>query len=332
MKYTKLGNSDMEVSVVAFGCWGIIGGFNWGPQDKQDSIAALKAALGAGITLFDTAEGYGNGSSEQLVGEGLGDRRKEIVIASKVSGGHLAPDQLAEACERSLQNLGTDWIDLYQVHWPNRSIPVEDAFGTLEKLKEGGKIREYAVSNFGVQDLAGIYDIGYSVVSNQLCYNMLFRAIEYDIQQVCVERNIGILCYSPLMQGLLTGKYGSPDDIQTDRARTRHYSGDRPHAKHGEPGHEELVFSAIAEIQEVAAEIDQPTANVALAWLLNQPAVACVIAGGRNPDHSRQNAEAADLELTDDVLKRLDQITGPLKDAMGPNPDMWNTAEKSRIQ
>lgn len=332
MKYTKLGNSELEVSVIAFGCWGIIGGFNWGPQDKQDSIAALQAAFDAGITLFDTAEGYGNGASEQLVAEGLSHKRDEIVIASKVSASHLTPGKLTEACERSLQNLGTDWIDLYQAHWPNRSIPVEDAFGTMEKLKETGKIREYAVSNFGVQDLAGVYDKGYSVVSNQLCYNMLFRAIECDIQPVCLEKNIGILCYSPLMQGLLTGKYKSPDNIQPGRARTRHYNGDRPHAKHGEPGHEELTFSIVAKIRGIAEEIGQPMADVALAWLLTRPAVASVIAGGRNPNHSRQNAKAADLELSDDVLKRFGKITDPLKNAMGSNPDMWNTAEKSRIQ
>jgi aryl-alcohol dehydrogenase-like predicted oxidoreductase len=258
--------------------------------------------------------------------------RKEIVIASKVSANHLTPDQLTEACERSLRNLRTDWIDLYQVHWPNRDIPVKDAFGTLEKLKKAGKIREYAVSNFGVQDLAGVYDEGYSVVSNQLCYNMLFRAIEYEIQPVCVEKNIGILCYSSLMQGLLTGKYASPDDIQPDRARTRHYSGERPHARHGESGHEELTFSTVAKIKEIAEEIGQPMADVALAWLLSRPAVASVIAGGRNSLQTQQNAKAAELVLSDDTLQRLDQVTEPLKDAMGANPDMWNTAENSRIQ
>jgi aryl-alcohol dehydrogenase-like predicted oxidoreductase len=332
MKYTKLGNSDLEVSVVSFGCWGIIGGFNWGPQDRQDSITALQAAVDAGITLFDTAEGYGNGTSEQLVAAGLSHRRDEIVIASKVSASHLVSDQLVEACERSLKNLATDRIDLYQVHWPNRSIPIADTFGTLEKLKEAGKIREYGVSNFGIKDLSGVYDEGYSVVSNQLSYNMLFRAIEHDIQPMCVEKNIGILCYSSLMQGILTGKYASADEVQPDRARPRHYSGDRPHAKHGEPGHEELTFSIVAEIKGIAQKINQPMADVALAWLLTRPAVASVIAGGRSPKHSYQNAKAADLQLSDDVLKRLDSVTDPLKKAMGTNPDMWNTAEQSRIQ
>ena len=175
MRYTKLGNSDLEVSVIAFGCWGIIGGFNWGPQDKQDSIDALRAAVDTGITLFDTAEGYGSGDSEQLVAEGLGNSRKDIVIASKVSANHLTPDQLTEACERSLKNLSTDWIDLYQVHWPNLSIPVEDTFGTLEKLKEAGKIREYAVSNFGVQDLAGVYGGGYSGPSSMTSNRYVWR-------------------------------------------------------------------------------------------------------------------------------------------------------------
>ena len=134
------------------------------------------------------------------------------------------------------------------------------------------------------------------------------------------------------MQGLLTGKYASPDDIQPDRLRTRHYSGDRPHARHGEPGYEELTFSTLANIIEIADEIDLPMADIALAWLLTRPAVASVIAGGRNSQQTQQNAKAAELELSEDILSRLEQVTDPLKNAMGTNPDMWNSADNSRIQ
>ena len=179
MQYRALANTDIKVSAIAFGCWAIVGGFNWGPQDEKDSLDALRTAYDAGINFFDSAEGYGNGRSEQLLARGLSDVRDRIVIATKVSPRHFVPHDLRAACERSLRNLNSDWIDLYQLHWPNRALPIDETLGVLEDLKQQGKIRAYGVSNFGPKDLAGCLATPYAINSNQLAYNLLFRAIEY---------------------------------------------------------------------------------------------------------------------------------------------------------
>jgi aryl-alcohol dehydrogenase-like predicted oxidoreductase len=313
------------------GCWAIIGGFNWGPQAKADSLDTIQAALDCGVNFFDTAEGYGDGSSEQLLAEGLGSRREEVIIASKVSPTNLALDKLREACERSLRNLNSDYIDLYQIHWPSREEPFEDTLRVLEDLRDAGKIRFIGVSNFGKQDLPDMLSVG-RVESNQLPYNLLWRAIEFDIQPQCAEHTISILPYSPLMQGLLTGKFKSAADVPDDRARTRHYSGDRPLARHERPGHETETFAAVERIAAICNDLGRPMAHVSLAWLLHQPAVTSVIAGARNRQQMEANARAADLTLTDDVVQRLNEATADLKALMGPDPDMWARLGGSRYR
>ncbi|HEY3341629.1 MAG TPA: aldo/keto reductase [Anaerolineae bacterium] len=330
MHYRKLGQTNIDVSVVCFGCWGIVGGFNWGPQDEQDSMTALRTAYEQGVTFYDTAEAYGNGQSEQLLARGLGHARSKIVIATKVSPNHFAEAEMRAACERSLQNLQTDYIDLYQLHWPNRDIPVAETLGILEKLKVEGKIRAYGISNFGVGDLGDAVAAGRTISSNQLSYSLLFRAIEQQILPMCLKNQISILTYSSLMQGLLSGKYAAADDVQPDRARTRHYAGTRPHARHGEAGAEAETFTAVADVRKIAVEIGQPMANVALAWLIAQPGVTSVIAGARNGDQACGLADAADVTLTSAIIERLDQATSALKHKLGPNPDMWQGQSRMR--
>ena len=330
MQYRKLGKTGIEVSTVAFGAWAIVGGFNWGDQEEKDSLAALRAAHDAGVTLFDTAEGYGNGRSEELIGQALCDVRDEIVIATKVSPDHLAPDQLRQSCEHSLRALRTDRIDLYQVHWPSREIPVEDTLATLEGLKQRGKIRAYGVSNFGKQDLNEYLACKYKVCSNQMAYSLLFRAIEYEIRPLCEREQISILCYSSMMQGLLTGKFAKADEVPEDRARTRHFSGSRPHTRHGEEGAEDQTFETIAQIKRIAKDLGEPMADVSIAWLLAQPGVTSAIVGGRNANQTRRNARAADLILEQEVIQQLSLATDPLKDYFGNNADMWQGM--SRIQ
>jgi len=330
MQYRTLAKTDIEVSTICFGCWGIIGGFNWGPQDERDSIEALRAAYDAGVNFFDSAEAYGDGDSEQLIAKGLSDVRDDIVIATKISGSHFRPDELRAACERSLTNLATDRIDLYQLHWPNHDTPVEETLGLLEALKEEGKIRAYGVSNFGPLDLGGCLATQYAVSSNQLAYNMLFRAIEFEILPVCAREGVSVLCYSSLMQGLLTGKFADADAVPEDRARTRHFSCSRPHARHSDDGAEGEAFAAIGEIRAVAEELREPMADVSLAWLLAQEGVTSVIVGGRNADHAKRNALAADLTLEQDVIERLSAATDALKQKLGPNADMWQTESRMR--
>ena len=331
MNYRKLGQTDLSVSVVAMGCWAIIGGFNWGPQDENDSLDTIQAALDVGVNFFDTAEGYGDGYSEQLLSRGLGSRRPDVIIASKVSQNHLAPADLQAACERSLKHLNTDYIDLYQVHWPSREIPFADTYRALEALRDAGKIRYIGVSNFGKLDQPESLAAG-RFEANQLPYNLLWRPIEVDIQPQCVAHTISILPYSPLMQGLLTGKFKTAAAVPDDRARTRHYSHERSQARHDSPGYETETFAAIAAIREIAAEINQPMAHVALAWLLQQPAVTSVLAGARNRQQMEENAVAAELALSADVVQRLSAATDNLKSKFGADPDMWAATGKSRYR
>jgi myo-inositol catabolism protein IolS len=330
MQRRTISRSNVEVSVLGFGCWAIIGGFNWGPQDRSDSLAALRAAYEAGITFFDTAEGYGDGESERLLAEGLSDVRSEIAIASKVSPSNYAADALVTACERSLKNLNTDYIDLYQLHWPNRDIPVRQILDILEGLKAAGKIRAYGVSNFGPADLADSLSAGHAVCSNQLAYNLLFRAIEFEILPLCLENDVSVLCYSPLMQGLLTGKFKSAADVPDDRARTRHYPRSRSQARHDEDGAVVETFAAIQRIREIAAKADQPMAELALAWLMAQEGVTSVIVGARSAEQIQRNVRAAEAQPSADLIAQLSAATEELKNKLGPNSDMWESTSRMR--
>ncbi|MEZ4701116.1 MAG: aldo/keto reductase [Rhodothermales bacterium] len=331
MQHRTLGTTSLSVSALSFGGWGIVGGLNWGHQEKANSLAALRAAYDAGMTTIDTAEMYGNGYSEQLIGEALGDVRDRLVIASKVVPANFAEADLRAACERSLKNLGTTWIDLYQLHWPNWDLPIEVPMRTLEALKQEGKIREYGVSNFGPLDLRDALRAGFAPASNQVAYSLLFRAPEYAIQPACLDAGVSILCYSPLLHGLLTGKFKNPADVPEDRARTRHFSsGQWAQVRHGQRGFEDLLFNTIQDIRALAEEAGEPMADLALAWLLTRPGVASVIVGGRNPDQVRRNVRAAELALRPEVAQALDDISNALKEAMGPNPDMWQATPRIR--
>ncbi len=331
MKYRKLGKTDLAVSEICFGCWGILGGFNWGDQDVQDSIAALQTGFEHGINFFDTAESYGDGASEALLAKALGSRRDEIVIASKVWPDHYQPDELRAACERSLGYLETDHIDLYQLHWYNPEISLAETIGVLEGLKEEGKIREYAVSNFGPRALTDLATTGAVCPSNQVAYSLLFRAIEFEIGPACAAMDISILTYSPLVHGLLGGRFTRGDQVAPDRARTRHFSGAGEYARHGEDGQESLTFDTVAEIRAVAEREGVAMSVLALAWLLKSSVVGAVIAGARNPDQARGIAAASDFEMGDALYEELCRIAEPLKRALGPNADLWEGSAKNRV-
>jgi myo-inositol catabolism protein IolS len=322
MKYRKLGKTDIEVSAVAMGCWALAGGPTWGPQAEGDSVATVRAALDVGVSFFDTAEGYGAGESEEVLGRALIGRRHEAVIATKVSRSNLAGDEVRQACERSLRRLQTDTIDLYQIHWPSRTVALDETMAVLEDLRAQGKVRAIGVCNFGVRDLSDLLGIAW-VETNQLPYSLLWRAIEYEVQPQCVETGLGILCYSPLMQGLLTGKYASPDEVPKGRTRTRLFSGNRPGARHGEAGCEAEAFAALEEI-------GQPMAMVAITWLLHRPGVTSVIAGARRPDQIKQTAQAADLALSPEIIGQLAGMTDEVKRVLGSNPDMWQSESRFR--
>lgn len=331
MKYRNLGDSDLNVSVLAFGAWQIGDPKYWGPDDEADAVAAVNAAIDAGINLFDTAEMYGDGESEKVLRAALGDRRNEVLIASKVSPANCAPDKLRRSCETSLDRLGTDVIDLYQVHWPSRDVPFGDTYAELARLKEEGKIRAIGVSNFGELDLPAWLETG-DCVSNQLGYNLLFRAIEFGVTPLCLANNIGIMAYMPLLQGILAGKYESLEDIPEARRRTRHFSCERSGTRHGEEGCEDLTMTAIASIRDVANEIGESMAHLSIAWTMAQPAVSSVLVGARNPKQVARNASAADLVLDEPTIAKLNSITDPIKDRLGPRIDMWTSKSNTRAR
>ena len=329
MQYRQLGRSDLKVSVVCMGLWAIVDEGTWGPQDESAAITAIQTALDAGITFFDTAEGYGSGRSEELLARALAGRRHEAVIATKASAAHHRPADLRAACERSLRRLQSDCIDLYLLHWPSREVPFAETWRAMEDLRRDGKVRVVGVSNFAKGDLADLLAVG-RPEANQLPYSLLWRAIEYEVLPICVANDISVTCYSSLAQGLLTGKFRTPDDVPSGRARTRHFASSRPQARHGDVGAESETFAAIDRIRKVAEELGWPLAHVALAWLLAQPGVASVLAGARSPAQARENAAAGERVLPASVVAALSEATDELKRKFGTNPDMWQTESRMR--
>ena len=331
MEYRTLGQTDIKVSAIALGCWAFAGDETWGAQEDDDSIATVHAALDMGINFFDTAEAYGAGRSEEVLGRALQGRREEAIIATKASPNHLDDKELVRACERSLEYLGTDYIDLYQIHWPSRTTPLDETLAAMEKLRDAGKIRAIGVCNFGPGDMASLRRVG-RAETNQLPYSLLWRVIEHEIQPLCVEQGMGILCYSPMAQGLLTGKFSSLDEVPDGRARTRHYSSRRVGARHGEPGCEMETLAAMRRIAAICEDLGQPMASVSLAWVLRQAGVASVLAGARRPEQIRANAGAIDLDLDEDTMWALTETTEPLKECLGTNPDPYQGSGNSRYR
>jgi myo-inositol catabolism protein IolS len=332
MDYRKLGRSELMVSTICMGCWALAGGALWGDQDEQQAIGALHTALDIGVNFFDTAEGYGAGDSEIILGKAFKDRRDEAIIATKVSENHMHPADLRHACEQSLQRLQTDYIDVYYLHWPSREVPFEETLAEMDLLKEEGKIRYIGCSNFGKKDLERLLAVQHVEV-NQLAYNLLFRAIEYEIAPICLEHEVSIAPYSPLLHGILTGKFATVEAIPDGRARTRHFSPKlHPQTRHGGAGAEEETARALYGIRDICDGAGLDMTKVALAWLLAQPGVTTVIAGARSPEQIRANAEAAELQLPEDVERALTEATEELKAAFGTNADMWESEKNSRIQ
>lgn len=344
MNYRRLGTSDLEVSALAFGAWQLGDAAYWGEVDDSAAERTIAAAIDGGINLFDTAEIYGGGESERALGKALGDKREKVLIASKVSPEHCAPKDLRASCEASLERLGTDRIDLYQIHWPFRAEPFVDqkgedspgvatfaeAYGELQALKSEGKIRAIGVSNFGPTDLSSWLDAG-DAVSNQIGYNLLFRAPEYELIPVCRRKQVGVLAYMPLMQGLLTGKFSSVEEIPQKRRRTRHFSGDREGARHGESGCEELLMDTVHDLQEFAEAVGLDLATVAIAWLTMQPGVSSVITGARSPEQIEHNIRAATLDLGPAAIAQINELAAALKRQLGRNCDLWQGQADCRV-
>jgi myo-inositol catabolism protein IolS len=318
MQKRRLGNSEIEITPILMGTWQA-GKRMWVGIDDADTVKAIRAAFDAGITTIDTAEVYGEGHSEQIVAQALTDARDRAVYATKVFANHLKYDQVIAACDRSLQNLKTDYIDLYQIHWPSGTwksdiVPIEETMRAMNKLKQDGKIRAIGVSNFSRTQLEEASQYG-RIDSLQPPYSLFWRQIEKEVVPYCVENNISILAYSSLAQGLLTGKFGRDHKFEEGDHRSAH--------KLFQPENYARVQQALEQLRPIADRHHASLGNLALAWLIAQPQ-ANAIAGARNAEQSVQNTLAAELELSEAELKEIDKIGRSVTDHLDDNPLQWD--------
>ncbi len=317
MKTRHLGKTDIRITAIIMGTWQA-GKTMWTGIDDSDTINALRAAVDAGITTIDTATVYGNGHSERVIAKALGDHRKSLVYATKVFANQMAYDQVIAACEQSLRDLHTDWIDLYQIHWPSGAfgsavVPIEETLRALSALKQQGKIRAIGVSNFSREQIAEAmqYD---RIDSLQPPYSLFWRHVEDDAMPYCQENDISILGYSPMAQGILTGKFG-PDHVFE---KGDHRSASRLF----QPEMWTRVQAALEQLRPMAARNDLSPGQLALAWIISHQNT-CAIAGARSADQVQQNAAAGGIVLSTEDLEEMDAISRTVTDHLDDNPVMW---------
>lgn len=301
---------SLDVSLVGLGC------NNFGGRlDEPRSAEVIAAALDAGVTFFDTADTYGGTRSEEYLGRAIGRRRPELVIATKFGSTidehrkGAAPAYVKQALEDSLRRLGTDYVDLYQLHRPDPATPVGDTLAALADLVKEGKVREIGCSNFSAAQLREAHDAAAGgaphFVSVQNQYSLLHREPELEVLPECERLGIAFIPYFPLMSGLLTGKYrrGEPAPVGTRLAGVT--------AERQKEAFSDSKFDAIEALERFATERGRTLLELAVAWLAAKPAVASVIAGATKPEQIRANVEAADWVLSDDEVQEVDAIAPP---------------------
>jgi aryl-alcohol dehydrogenase-like predicted oxidoreductase len=317
MELRALGSSKIKISPIVMGTWQA-GKEMWVGIDDRESITAIRAAYDAGITTFDTAEAYGNGHSERIVAKALSSVRDRVVYATKVFANHLRHEQVIKACERSLKNLATDLIDLYQIHWPSGSfntpkVPIEETMRALTELKTQGKIRAIGVSNFSRTQLDEATKYG-DIVSLQPPYSLFWRYVETAAMPYCADNDITILAYSPMAQGLLTGKFGTNHNFAKGDHRIKN--------RLFQPEIYRRVLSALDKLRAIAENYSCTLGQLALAWVISHPGT-CAIAGARNNEQATLNAAAADITLSSEDLAQMDVIGRTVTDQLDDNPMMW---------
>jgi aryl-alcohol dehydrogenase-like predicted oxidoreductase len=306
MRTAKLGSQGPDVSVIGFGAWEAGMGREWddAPPEAQ-VIEAIGTVFETGIDWIDTAEVYGNGTSERLVARAVARRRDEIAIATKVApapdGSGFRPEQVHQACRKSLERLSTDRIDLYQLHWPDTSgVPIEETWGAMTSLVDEGLVRTVGVSNFD-RDLIERCLAVRHVDSLQQEFSILVLD-DRDLIRWCGEVGIGVLAYGPLAYGLLTGAI---------TANTKFARRDHRRVEKGSlfgPGKREKSLAVVDAMRPIADRLGITVSQLALAWTVHQPGVTSAIAGSRNPDHVRSNAVSGDVVLDTATLDELEQV------------------------
>ena len=320
MQTRRLGNSDLDITVLGFGAWAIGGGdwaFGWGAQDDTDSIAAIHEAVGVGMNWIDTAPVYGLGHSEEVVAKAVAGMAKKPYLFTKCErvwdenreiGKCLKAESIMRECEASLKRLQVDVIDLYQVHWPEPAEDIDEGWQAVVKLKEQGKIRWAGLSNFSADQMNRVSKFG-AITSLQPPYSAARRDIEAEILPYCQDNDIGVIVYSPMQSGLLTGAWTHarkaalpPDDWRFEKAKQ----------------FQEPLFTRNLKLAELLRQIGMPHARtpgeVALAWVLGHSAVTGAIVGARRAGQLIELAGAADFRLTEDEMDRVNEFEA---DALG---------------
>lgn len=322
MEVRPLGMSGVLVSVIGLGTWPM-GGEWWGGADDAESIRTIHRALDLGVSLIDTAEAYAHGHAEEVVGRALAGRRHQAVIADKVAADHLRPHDLRAAFEGSCRRLGTDYIDVYFVHWPNIDIPLADALGELERLREAGHIRAIGVSNFTVDELDEAQRFARIDVL-QPPYNLFWRLSEQAEVPYCQEHAIGIMAYSSLAQGLLTGKLN---------AETEFPAGDqRPTTVLFQPDHYRRCLDAVEQLRPIAARYGKTVSQVALNWLVGRPGVSTALVGARTVAEIEENSAAVGWALAAEDLAEVDRIGHRVMEGLAAYPDMFGNWRRWELQ
>ena len=323
MEYRKLGHSDLEVSAITFGAWAA-GGWMWGSTDRNEAIEAIKASYDVGVTSIDTAPIYGQGESEEIVGEAIkGISRDKVQILTKfgmrwdLNQGTLAmnsrnnegkdidiykyagKESIIYECEQSLKRLGTDYIDLYQIHWPDVTTPIDETFEAVSKLIEQGKVRFAGVCNYNSQQMAEA-EKTLKLVSNQIPFSMVNRGIEEETVPYCIENNKSILAYSPLERGLLTGKITADYKFQ---------DGDhRANLPHFQPDFIQKTNMLLDKIKPIAEKHNATLGQLVLLWTIERPGITIALAGARNAEQAVQNAKAININLSKEEIESINEV------------------------
>lgn len=319
METIKLGATDLEVSRICFGTWQF--GGDWGTIDEQDAIAAVARARELGINFFDTAQAYGFGVSERLLARALeGVPREQVVLATKgglrKQGDELLRDSsrawLRSGLEQSLRNLGTDYVDVYQVHWPDPSTPFAETAAALEEFVAEGRVRHVGASNYDAHQIAE-FERTRRLDTLQPPYHMLRREIEQAVLPYCEEHEIGVLAYGPLAHGLLSGRFTGDTRLAANdwRRSSDLFAG----------ANYERNLRIVGQLSGLARELSITVAQLGIAWVLANPAVHVAIVGARRPGHIAGAAPAAAVELDADALARVEEILREAATVGGPTPE-----------
>jgi len=336
MEKRNLPGTDLQVSPLCLGCWQFNDSkdtVNWQGQDRKTSKAIVDKCFEVGINFFDTAEGYAG--SEEVVGYCLKGRRQDAVVATKYGFREgpgtppYSPAEIDEAVTRSLRKMETDYIDILQIHFPSFVKDIDETVKELNSQIARGRIRHYGFSNWGPKNLQQYLDAGAKPVVNQIGYNLLWRSVEYEVKPICAANNISILAYSPLQQGLLTGKFSSLSEVPEGRRRGKLFSnvGDNNKlARHGQEGAEAEVSEALTKLKAICDSNKLDMAAASLAWVFQQEAVPVAIVGASSPDQIERNSKV--INLSPELLKQMSDATQAVKDKIGKQLDQWASPDR----